>query len=133
MTTLTNKLSFGALTILLVAGCSSASSNRNQRIEELNKESQQISAREQQCIEAATKHAGDELSKLTNTQDKDNGQQIIAINQRRSAQLSQCEADADRENEALAAGEQAEYERQAQEERQRAIMMSVIASQPGWH
>ncbi len=133
MTTLTSKLTLSAVALLLVAGCSSASSNRNYRIKELNEETERIAAAEQRCIEAATKRANDELSKLEKTQDQDGGEQILAINQQRSQQLSKCEAEADHKNEILAAREQAEYEREAREENSRAIMMSVIASQPAWH
>lgn len=123
----------GALALFLVAGCSAASSNRNYRIEELNEESQRIAAAEQQCIQAATRRANDDLSKLGATKDKEDGQQILAINQRRSQELSQCEAEADHENEELSAREQAEYEREAEEEKAHAAMVSVIASQPAWH
>jgi hypothetical protein len=129
----TSKLALSAVALFLLASCSSASSNRNYRIEELNDESQRIAASEQQCIAAATERARDELSKLETTQDKESGQQILAINQRRSQELSQCEVDADHENDEVAAREQAEYEHEAREEHERATMISVIASQPGWH
>ena len=130
---LTSKLALGAVALFLVAGCSSASGNRNYRIEELNEESQRIAVAEQNCIEAATRSANDDLSKLETTKEKEDGQQIIVINQRRSQELSQCEAEADHKNEELAAREQAEYEREAQEEKARATMITVIASQPAWH
>jgi hypothetical protein len=133
MTMFTSKLALGALALFVFAGCSSMSSNRDYRIEELNEESQRIATAEQRCIEAATKSANDELSKVAMTPDKASEQQILAINRKRSEKLSRCEADADHENEALAAREQAEYEHEAQEERQRATMISVIASQPSWH
>lgn len=134
MTTMrTNRLALSAVVLFFFAACSSASSNRNYRIEKLNEESQRIAAAEQQCIEAATRRANDDLSELQSTQNTESGQQILAINQRRSLQLSQCEAEADHENEILAACEKAEYEDEAEEERTRATMISVIASQPGWH
>jgi hypothetical protein len=133
MTKLTTKLAMGAVALLLVASCSSALDNRNKQIEELNKESQQIAAREKQCIETATKRANDQLSEIEKARDDKSGPQILAINQERSQEVSQCEIEADQTNEALAAREQAEYEREAQEEHQRATMLSVIASQPAWH
>ncbi len=133
MAMLTSRLALSAVALLVVAGCTSASSNRNYRVEELNEESQRIAASERQCIEAATKRANDERSKLETTHDKESGQQILVINQRRSQELSQCESVADQENEELSAREQAEYEREAQEEKARATMISVIASQPAWH
>jgi hypothetical protein len=134
MTTMqTSRLALSAVVMFLFAACSSASSNRNYRIEKLNEESQRITAAEQQCIETATSRANDDLAGLESTQNKDSGPQILAINQRRSQELSQCEAEADHENEILAAREKAEYEDEAQEERARATMISVIASQPAWH
>jgi hypothetical protein len=133
MIKLTSKLALCAVGLLLVAACSSTFGNRSDRIDELNKQSQEIATREQQCIATATKRANDQLSELENAHDKENGQQILAINQHQSQGISQCENEADHANDALAAREQVEYEHEGQEEHQRAVMMSVIASQPGWH
>ena len=73
----------------------------------------------------ATKRANDDLSKLEMTKDRKDGQQMLAINQRRSQELSQCEAEADHENEELSARQQAEYERETEEEKAHATMISA--------
>ncbi len=102
------------LCLLLELGCSPPS-NPNYRIAELDKASRQISEREQQCIDAANKRAEAALSQLEKAQSRDNGQQIQNLNDQHDWELSSCETETDRENEALSSKERAEYEREAEE------------------
>jgi len=86
---------------------------------------QRVVAAEQQCMDAAVKRANDEFSQIVATPDASSEQRVKNIRVQRSHDLSKCKAEADHENEELSAREQAEYERQAQEQNDRATVLWV--------
>jgi len=118
---------FALLVLIAVAGCANATDSRSMKIQQLQEQSQQIAVREDQCMDAAVKSAGDAISKL-NKDDPSTKQQLQAMDAQRSHDLAECKAAADRDNQALSAREMAEYQHEADEQRARVLMLEVITA-----
>jgi hypothetical protein len=97
-------------------------------MQELQEASGQIASRERQCMDAAIKRANDEFSQIAASRDASSAQRVQAVKVQRSQDLAKCKAEADHENEELSSREQAEYERRAREENDRAVLLWLETS-----
>jgi hypothetical protein len=120
------RLAAGSL--LILAGCASSAGSGDSRLQELQNASRQVATQEQQCMDAAVSRANDAYAQILRTPDASNAQRVQAVKAQRYQDLTKCKAEADNANEKISAGERAEYERQAQEENDRATMLRLIAT-----
>lgn len=97
------------------------------------KESQEISEREHQCIDAAVTRSNGQLARITPASDPGSnaGVRRQRVSNDRERELAKCKATADREQDELSARERAEYQRQAEEERSRSSLMSILTTSLG--
>lgn len=114
--------------LVILAGCAYSAGSQDSRIRELQEASGQIASRERQCMDAAINRANDEFSQIAATRDASSEQRVQAVKVQRSQDLSKCKVEADHENEELSSREQAEYERQAREENDRATLLWLETS-----
>jgi len=118
----------------LLAGCASVSapgSDRGAKLARIAKDSQAIAARERECKDGVEKRTNDELAPTRVIADASTDSSIKAANERKQRQLATCNADAERANGELSAKDRAEYEREEQEQRDRAALVrTLLTSRP---
>ena len=119
---------------VLLAGCAATNTRTDSsdaRLAQLEEKSRTIAEREKQCIEKTLARSRDEIAGIAATPNASVELQIQKENRERDRELSECRAEADEENAEIYAQERDEYKRQAQQERARAALMSVLTtSQP---
>ena len=120
---------------VLLAGCAATNtrtdSSSEARLTQLKEKSRTIADREKQCIDQTLARSHDEIAGIAATPSASVELQIQKENRERDREVSECRARADEENAEIYAQERDEYKRQAQQERARAALMSVLTtSQP---
>jgi septal ring factor EnvC (AmiA/AmiB activator) len=118
---------------VLVVGCSTTTNPIDARLTKFRQESQEISERERQCIRATVTRSNDQLARIAATPEPNGHTELRTqmVTNDRDRELSECKANAEREEEQLSARERAEYESRAKDERERnALMMILTTSQP---
>lgn len=118
------------LAAVLVVGCSAANQATGAGITKFRKESQEISEHERQCIRATVIRSNDQLAKIAATPDFDADTQMLTqmVTNERDRELSECKANAKREEDKLSVRERAEYASRAKEERQRSSLMMILTT-----
>jgi hypothetical protein len=120
-----------ALAVLL-AGCAATNaptSSSDPRLTQLEEKSRMIAEREKECIDKTLARSGDEIAGIAPGASVE--LQTQKETRERDRELLECHARAHQENAEIYARERDEYERQAQQERARAALMSVLTtSQP---
>ena len=120
-------------TAILLAGC--ATSNRsntetNTRFVKFQKQSEEISTREQQCIKEAVSHSNEQAARVP-TPDAFAAQGARQADADEDLEISQCKNAAQRDQAELAVREREEYADQVQQQRDRASLMAIlITSRP---
>lgn len=119
---------------LLAAGCATTKGptlKQDQRIAYFERRNQQINESESQCINEAVTSTDHETANITEGPGASNDLRVQQAASERDQRLNDCRAKADREREELSARERAEYQKGAQEERDRnSLMMILTASRP---
>jgi hypothetical protein len=115
---------------VLLAGCTTTPiSESNARWMRLQDNSEEIAHREQQCIHEAAIHSAAQIAQIA--PDALAGLRTQMAEGEGNRELSECKANAARDNDALFARERAKYEGAAEEERDRSsLMMILTTSQP---
>ena len=117
---------------VLLAGCAATNaptSSSDPRLTQLEEKSRTIAEREKQCIDQTLARSRDEIAGIAPGASVE--LQTQKETRERDRELSECRARADEENAGIYAQERDEYKRQAQQERARAALMSVLTtSQP---
>jgi hypothetical protein len=118
------------LTAVLIFGCSTTNDPTGASLTKFRQESQKISEREQQCINATVIRSNDQIARIAATGDPDphTGLQTQMVTNDRDRELSECKANAEREEEQLSARERAEYRSQANDERERNALMPILTT-----
>jgi hypothetical protein len=117
--------------IVVLAGCAAMNSQTDgsdPRLAQLEQKSRIIAEREKQCVSKALARSRDELARMTATPAASAGLQTQQHDAERDREISECRATADNENAEISEQERNEYERQAQEERDRASLMAILTT-----
>jgi hypothetical protein len=113
---------------VLAAGCATTNAPTvatNQRLAKLQDETAEISRREQQCFNLAVNRSHDEVASTAGSIGAARRQQAGADQE---SEVSKCKTTADREKEELSARERAEYSIAAQQDHDRAALMSILST-----
>jgi hypothetical protein len=121
------------LAALLVVGCSTTNDftgGSYGKLPMIPNESEQILERERQCTDAALLRSDDQLSRIGVTDDSSEQTALTAqtVANDRDRQLSECKANAEREEEQLSAHERAEYTNRAKDELERESLMTILTT-----
>jgi hypothetical protein len=122
-----------AIAAALLAGCASitAGPDGSAKLKQMQERSQAIAAQERACKASVEKQANDELARIGATRDDCTESRKMSENEQKQRQLAKCTADAQRATDELFSKERADYESQAQEDRDRStLMMMLITSRP---
>ena len=117
--------------IILLAGCATTNTwtgDSDPRLAQLEEKSRIIAEREKQCIDQTLTRSRDEMASIAATPDASVELRIEKINNERDRELSACRATADSENAEISRQESNEYELQAQQERDRASLMTILTA-----
>ena len=125
---------FALIAIFLLAGCAAANTQTpgpDPKITSLEEERQIVAEHEKQCIDGTLARSRDEMALMA----AQSGASAESLMQRakneRDRELSECRAKADGDNAEISARERDEYALQAQQERDRASLISILTtSQP---
>jgi hypothetical protein len=90
--------------------------------------SQDISEREQQCINETIIRSNDQIARAKATPDALTELRMRKANDARDRELSECRSEADRENRELSSHERREYELQTQQERHQAALVMILTT-----
>ena len=117
-------------TAILLAGC--ATSNRsntetNTRFVKFQKQSEEISTREQQCIREAVSRTNDQSAQVAKS-DALIGELAQQADADEDHEISQCKNTAQRDQAELAVREREEYADQVQQQRDRASLMMILTT-----
>ena len=122
---------FAFVAIILIAGCASTNArtgDTDSRIAQLEQKRQALAESEKQCVVEATKRSHDKTAGIAVTSEASLESQAKKINDARDREISQCHAWADHENAEIAEQERNEYESDAQQERNRASFIALLAT-----
>jgi hypothetical protein len=114
---------------VLLAGCAATNTRTDRsgaRLTQLEEKNRTIAEREKQCVDKTLARNRDEIAGIAVTPAVE--LQIQKEDRERARELSECGARADEENAEIYAQERDEYRRQAQQERARAALMSVLTT-----
>jgi hypothetical protein len=125
---------FALIAIFLLAGCAAANTQTpgpDPKITSLEEERQIVAEHEKQCIDGTLARSRDEMALMA----AQSGASAESLMQRakneRDRELSECRAKADSDNAQISERERSEYALQAQQERDRASLISILTtSQP---
>jgi hypothetical protein len=125
---------FALIAIFLLAGCAAANTQTpgpDPKITSLEEERQIVAEHEKQCIDGTLARSRDEMALMA----AQSGAFAESLMQRakneRDRELSECRAKADSDNAQISERERSEYALQAQQERDRASLISILTtSQP---
>ncbi len=123
------KLALVAIT--LMAGCATSNSwnvDSDPRLAQLEKKRLALDVSEKRCIDEAQVRSRDKMAGMAASHDASVESQPQESDRERDREISQCRAWADQENVNIAEQERNEYELQAQQERSRALFMTVVAA-----
>jgi hypothetical protein len=113
---------------VLAAGCATTNAPTvatNQRLAKLKDETAEISRREQQCINIAVNRSHDEVASTAGSID---AARTLQSDENKDSEVSKCKTTADREKEELSARERAEYNSAAEQDHDRATLMSTLST-----
>jgi len=114
--------------VALLAGC--ATSNRseaNTTFIKFQAQSEEISNREQQCIKEAVSHSNEHAARVAKP-DALAGQLARQADTDEDHEIAQCKDAARRDQDELAARLRAEYQDEAQQQRDRASLMMILTT-----
>ena len=115
------------LLAMLTAGCAPAHSSASDAAsQKFAQQSQRIAELEQLCIAKATQNTDAELAQIAQTPDSLTELRNKAAITNGRSNVAKCRADADHLNEQISSQQRAEYQREAEEERQRSSLMSIL-------
>ena len=101
------------------------------KLKQIQERSQAIAAQERACKDSVEKRTDDELARIEASRDAFTESKTMSANEQKQRQLAKCTADAQRATDELFSKERADYESQAQEDRDRStLMMMLITSRP---
>ena len=125
---------FALIAIFLLAGCAAANTQTpgpDPKITSLEEERQIVAEHEKQCIDGTLAHSSDEMAHMAATSAASVELLVQRAKNERDRELSECRAKADGDNAEISARERDEYALQAQQERDRASLISILTiSQP---
>ncbi|HEV3109511.1 MAG TPA: hypothetical protein VGY99_03375 [Candidatus Binataceae bacterium] len=119
-----------AIAAALLAGCSSITVPRQDgsaRLTQFQERSRAIVAQERACKNSVEKQTKDQLTQI-DASDGFTQSKMKSANDQKQRQLLQCDADAQRATDELFSKERAEYESQAQEDRDRSTLMMMLTT-----
>ena len=121
------------LAALLLVGCSTTNNftrGSHGKLSRIPNESEQILERERQCTDAALLRSNEQLTRIGATDDSRGQTSLTAqtVANDRDHQLSECKANAEREEEQLSAHERAEYTNRAKDELERESLMTILTT-----
>jgi hypothetical protein len=122
-----------AIAAALLAGCASINHgpDGSAKLKQIQKRSQAISAQERACKDSVEKRTNYELARIEVPRDDFTESRMMSENEQKQRQLAKCTADAQSATDELSSKDRAEYESQAQDDRDRsALMMMLITSRP---
>ena len=126
--------SFTLAVAVLIAACATTkapAASGEQSLKQLEEKSQEIAAREQQCIDGTVDRTNDEITRIAAAPDALTDLQIELARNQSEREISQCKGDAERQTDELFAHERTEYQLGAQRERDRsALMVTLMTSRP---
>jgi membrane-bound lytic murein transglycosylase len=117
--------------IFLMTGCASTNARTGDvdaGIAQLQQKRRAIDESEKKCVDETLQRSDDETAAITATPDASIESQTQKINDARDKEISQCHAWADQEAAQIARQERAEYEIEAQQERNRASFIAVLST-----
>jgi hypothetical protein len=116
---------------VLAAGCAATKpptpETYAKRVKTQNR-SQEISEREQHCINEAIVRSNDQIARIDATPNALTALRTQQAKDDRDREVSRCTANADREKAQLSARERTEYESEAQQEHDRAALMMILTT-----
>jgi Spy/CpxP family protein refolding chaperone len=115
----------------LLVGCATSGSHTtvtNARSIKPPNKGEQISEREQQCVRQAVNRTNDQIAQIEATLNALTASRTRQAKDDRDREVSKCIANADREMALLSARERAEYESEAQQEHDHAVLMMILTT-----
>lgn len=125
--------SFTLAVAVLLAACATTkgpAASGEQSLEQLEERSQEIAARARQCIDGTVDRTNDEIAWLAAAPDALTDPWIALARNQSEREISQCKAEAQRENDELFEHERTEYQLGAQRERDRSALMATLMTSP---
>lgn len=111
---------------MLLAGCASTFSSAPARNQDVVAQNQEVAQREKQCEEEATRQTNAEVARLATGADNLAELEIKNAIANGRKPVSACKAQAVRENDAIVRRQIAEYNLQAEEQRDRSALMATL-------
>ena len=122
-----------AIAAALLAGCTSVNHgpDGSAKLKQIQERSEAIAAQERACKASVEKQTNDEVARIGAARDGFTESRMTSAKEQKHRQLAKCTADAQRATDELLSKERAEYESQAQEDRDRStLMMMLLTSRP---
>jgi hypothetical protein len=122
---------FALIAIFLLAGCAAANTQTpgpDPKITSLEEERQIVAEHEKQCIDGTLAHSRDEMTNVAATSGASAESLMQRAQNERDRELSECRAKADGDNAEISTRERDEYALQAQQERDRASLISILTT-----
>ena len=118
-----------ALAAVVIVGCATRTTlSPGSNHDHLEHESRKIDRSEQACIHNASTWSNQQIARITDAPGPSRDRQMRKLADERARMVSQCQAIANRKREALSSDERAAYRRRAQEERNRASLMTILTT-----
>ena len=125
---------FALIAIFFLAGCAAANTQTpgpDPKISSLEEERQLVAQHEKQCIDGTVARSRDEMTHVAASSGAPAESLMQRAQNERDRELSECRAKADGDNAQISERERREYALQAQQERERASLISILTtSQP---
>jgi type IV pilus biogenesis protein CpaD/CtpE len=111
----------------LLAGCAARDTRTGgARLTQLDEQTRIVAEREKQCIAGTLARSRDQMARIAATPDASVESRIQSETHNRDRELSDCRSSADQKNAEISAHERSEYELQAQQEHDRAALMTIL-------
>jgi hypothetical protein len=121
----------GLVAIIMLAACASSNirtSDSDPRLAQFEQRRQAVAESEKQCIDETMTRSRDEMARIAASPAASVESQMQKERYERDREISQCRVTANSENATISDEERKEYELQAQEERDRASLMSILTT-----
>lgn len=120
------------LAMLIFGACASAKAPPpSARLQALQRQSDRISSNSSQCMDQATKRTDDQVKLLLASGKNSDSPAVRSVFDQGNSAIAQCRQEEANAQAQLAAKERAEYLREAQDERDRAALMSTLTGSLG--
>jgi hypothetical protein len=123
------------LLILIFGACANAKAppppGRNARLQVLQQQIDRISSKGDQCVNQATQRTDDQVKQLIAARNNPDSPEVRSVFDQGNSAIARCRQEEASAEAQFAALEQAEYIREAQEERDRAALMSTLTGSLG--